>query len=119
MIRCETICTISRNKKPPEKPRVWRLCRERDLNSHSIKYRGILSPLCLPIPPSRLLDINCRNTCLIEASTRFELVHDGFANRSLTAWVRRLKKTSCLIQTWRLIVERKIGFEPTTLTLAT
>ena len=27
----------------------------------------------------------------IEASTRFELVHDGFADRSLTAWVRRLK----------------------------
>ena len=28
----------------------------------------------------------------VEASTRFELVHDGFADRSLTAWVRRLKK---------------------------
>ena len=30
---------------------------------------------------------------LEEASTRFELVHDGFADRSLTAWVRRLKKS--------------------------
>ena len=32
----------------------------------------------------------------IEASTRFELVHDGFADRSLTAWVRRLKKPPVL-----------------------
>ena len=32
----------------------------------------------------------------IEASTRFELVHDGFADRSLTAWVRRLKKPPAL-----------------------
>ena len=54
----------------------------------------------------------------VEASTRFELVHDGFANRSLTAWVRRLIKTPNSIIEWGFS-ERKIGFEPTTLTLAT
>ena len=30
-------------------------------------------------------------TSATEASTRFELVHNGFADRSLTAWVRRQK----------------------------
>ena len=30
-------------------------------------------------------------TSATEASTRFELVHNGFADRSLTAWVRRRK----------------------------
>ena len=61
----------------------------------------------------------------VEASTRFELVHDGFADRSLTTWVRRLKKASFLRDLDKLnaqdmeAVERKIGFEPTTLTLAT
>ena len=43
--------------------------------------RGILSPLCLPISPPRHY----------EASTRFELVHNSFADCSLTAWVRRHK----------------------------
>ena len=56
----------------------------------------------------------------IEASTRFELVHDGFADRSLTAWVRRLKKPPPFNNLGnRGFGERKIGFEPTTLTLAT
>ena len=41
-----------RKQKTPVSSRVF-LCRDRDLNSDSIKYRGILSPLCLPIPPSR------------------------------------------------------------------
>ena len=61
----------------------------------------------------------------VEASTRFELVHDGFADRSLTAWVRRLNKLSVPrhfdnynAQDMEAF-ERKIGFEPTTLTLAT
>ena len=43
------------------------------------RSRGILSPLRLPIPPLRH----------VEAPTRFELVHKGFADLGLTAWLWR------------------------------
>ena len=47
--------------------------------ARTYNIRGILSPLCLPVSPPR------QN----EASTRFELVNDGFANHCLTTWLRR------------------------------
>ena len=56
------------------------MCTEgRNRTGTNINVRGILSPLCLPVSPPR------QN----EASTRFELVNDGFANHCLTTWLRR------------------------------
>ena len=38
-----------------------------------------------------LVSTNFTTSATYEASTRFELVHDSFADCSLTAWVRRRK----------------------------
>ena len=62
------------------------VCTEgRNRTGTNINVRGILSPLCLPISPPRRI---------IEASTRFELVSGGFADRCLNTWLRRQKKAS-------------------------
>ena len=49
-------------------------CPGRDLNPHEHMVQGILSPLCLPIPPPGRS----------EAPSGFEPLHKGFADLSLS-----------------------------------
>ena len=53
-------------------------------------YRGILSPLRLPIPPQRLLKNELRTVLVqsfLEAPPGFEPGDKGFADLGLTAWL--------------------------------
>jgi hypothetical protein len=59
----------------------------------------------------------------VEAATGFEPVHKGFADLSLTTWVRRRKTNkdeSVSVSTHLILfqMERVAGFEPVTPTLA-
>ena len=57
------------------------------------RYRGILSPVRLPVPPPRHL--------YLEAPVGFEPTNEGFADPCLATWLRRH-------------LERKTGFGPAT-----
>jgi hypothetical protein len=68
----------------------WRWCREQESNLQGTKYRRILSPLRLPVPPSRL----------------FEEVLDSKAN--FTFYVFFIQDTDC--ETVKLNVEVFVDF---------
>ncbi len=57
-----------------------------DSNRHGQLARGILSPLCLPIPPLRQTNIG--------GDTRIRTGDEDFADPCLTAWRCRQKKWS-------------------------
>ncbi len=61
-----------------------------DSNRHGTKFRGILSPLRLPIPPPRHLI-----KVYMEAAIGIEPMNNGFADHSLTTRVRRPQKRNC------------------------
>ena len=72
--------------------------REPESNRHVPKGQGILSPLRLPIPPSRQF---------VEAASGFEPLNKGFADLCLSHLATPP------------IEERETGLEPATVTLAT
>ena len=71
---------------------VHRICLQWDFKS-LVSTNFTISALKFPTGHLKFILNDYINGGKVEASTRFELVHDGFADRSLTAWVRRLKKS--------------------------
>jgi hypothetical protein len=53
-----SIAPLLRTKYPRATPAGVSWCREGDLNPQGAKHRRILSPLRLPVPPSRPVSIN-------------------------------------------------------------
>ena len=87
----------------------WQILEMITVNKWLVAYCNLISPNGIVVDNGLLKRVGVNDegnkksplisgdfVILEEASTRFELVHDGFADRSLTAWVRRLKKVSCL-----------------------
>ena len=72
---------------------------EAGLEPARTKVRGILSPLCLPIPPLR--------HAIFGGDTRIRTGDKGFADLCLTAWLCRLNLSGA-----------GNGLEPATSTLA-
>ena len=58
------------------------------MNRHELEARGILSPLCLPIPPLRQLHF-------IGGDTRIRTGDEDFADPCLTTWRCRHIKGNC------------------------
>ena len=80
---------------------IWDWCPGPGSNRHGATLQGILSPLCLPVPPpgrgSSAWGKPCRELGAglvlgrgMEAATGFEPVYKGFADLCLTTWLRRL-----------------------------
>ncbi len=77
-------------------------------------YRGILSPLCLPFPPLRHIIFKKNG-----GDTQIRTGDGDFADLCLTTWRCRLNLIHKHTITVLMVMEREMGFEPTTPTLAT